>query len=799
MVKPKSKKGKGKGPKERKERRKVPCPLLACKSQVTHLPRHMRNVHKWTEEASRKVLSKYNIRKRKSPKKSPKKKDYHRRRRCPVSQCQSIVFRLTQHLKKVHKMKRSSTEFRDALENARVVPDIKHPLLRKKDERAKKRSVLLTDWNRPSTSAAYHEGDSSDKINEQAKKTSVLMTDWNRPSTSAAYHEDDSSDDKISDCPARRSDESTNEQIAKNPVILKFEEWMLSPDGGKRDAKTAKQHSSQVFGMLKAIDDEEDMHSLLDLALVRNVFLKSHVVTKKYEVGTIKSYLMSLRHFFSFLLSDKPDEVDFDAHDIKAAREKVQLWSTSYRKESSVRKWQKLEEDFQNRLTAANITKFEKSEAARNAIKELGKHSDVEEKTVVTQSSYTLVRDFLFTQIFTDNANRPGALAGMTMNEYRQMRKEGDDYVISVMDHKTAHVYGPAIIVLSKKLMSWLSVFVEVMRAEVTTTKTGHVFLTWNGQRMTSGQINRAVQSVFKKAEIDQKVTCTSFRKAAVTKVHTEDPELSGKLAGLMAHRETTAKKYYLLADKSKASVEASKKLGKLMRADDIGNKDESDRSEGKDKTSVKKLAGLDPEGETESLERNKGEGKAKGTWTDSDLTKVQQVFQEEIKNKTITLAMVRDRVEENEDLHGMSPRRIYDRLRRDLKKTADVLDATCQLPKACESLQDKLLRMCSSSASVSGKQETTTCDDGSSASIVPPSERNSNFTNLQLETVHKIFGDMITKGKKVSKVEIQNRCDENRDAKQLLDKISIVQLLNRIKYERRKKLLTTGIAKKGK
>ena len=355
------------------------------------------------------------------------------------------------------------------------------------------------------------------------------------------------------------------------------------------------------------------------------------------------------------------------------------------------------------------------------------------------------------------------------------MRKEGDDYVISVMDHKTAHVYGPAIIVLSKKLMSWLSVFVEVMRAEVTTTKTGHVFLTWNGQRMTSGQINRAIQSVFKKAEIDQKVTCTSFRKAAVTKVNTEDPELSGKLAGLMAHRETTAKKYYLLADKSKASVEASKKLGKLMRADDIGNKDESDRSEGKDKTSVKKLAGLHPEGETESLERNKREGKAKGTWTDSNLTKVQQVFQEEIKNKTITLGMVRDRVEENEDLCGMSPRRIYDRLRRDLKKTADVLDATCQLPKACESLQDKLLRMCSESASVSGKQETTTCDDGSSASIVPPSKRNSNFTNLQLETVHKIFGDMITKGKKVSKVEIQNRCDENRDAKQLLDKISIV------------------------
>ena len=90
-------------------------------------------------------------------------------------------------------------------------------------------------------------------------------------------------------------------------------------------------------------------------------------------------------------------------------------------------------------------------------------------KSVVTQSSYTLVRDFLFTQIFTDNAN-----------------------------------------------------FVEVVRAEVTTAKTGHVFLTWSGQNMPAGQISKAVQSVFKKAEIDQKITCPSFRKAAATKVHTE-------------------------------------------------------------------------------------------------------------------------------------------------------------------------------------------------------------------------------------------------------------------------------------
>ena len=750
--------GGGKLEKKENQRRKVSCPLVACKSKVIHLPRHMRNVHKWSKEASSKVLVKYNIRKRKSPekKKGGKHKDYHTRRRCPVNECHSIVFRLTAHLQKVHKMESSSKEYRDAMERARVIPDKKHPMIRWKYEQMHKTSVLLKDWEKPNTSGDYFEEE--------------------------RYSDDV---DEMSDGPQQRTEENFLVKIADCPVLGKFAEWMLSADGGRRDEKTAKQHSSQLFGMLKAIDETEDINSLLDLELVRNVFLKCYVVDKNYEVGTIKSYLMSLRHFFSFLLSSKPAEMDFSADDVKAAREKVQMWSTSYRRESSVRKWQKLEEDFQNRLTTTNIKKFEKSEAVREAIKVLGKHSDVTETTVVTQSSYTLVRDFLFAQIFTDNANRPGTLSGMKMEEYRRARKEDGDYVIYVMDHKTAHVYGPAIIVLNQKLMSWLSIFVEVMRAQITTSKTGHVFLTWNAQSMISGQITRAIQSVFKKAEINQKITSTSFRKAAVTKVHTQEPELSGKLAGLMAHRETTARKYYLLSDKSKASVEASRKLGKLMRTNDSSESETNCDLERNEEEHIKKVAGKSTEDETEGLERNKGEGKKKVLWRDSDLSKVYKVFEEEIKMKSITLDTVRLRVEGNEQLNGMSPRRIYDRLKKDMQKAPhDVLDVGCELPKACESLQDKFARVASPSLDD---------DDGSSVSIVPPSERNSNFSNAQIETIQSIFKDMISNGKTICRMEIEKRCGESRDAQQLLNKLSILQLLNRIKYERRKKVMLSG------
>ena len=74
---------------------------------------------------------------------------------------------------------------------------------------------------------------------------------------------------------------------------------------------------------------------------------------------------------------------------------------------------------------------------------------------------------------------------------------------------------------------------------------------------------------MFKTAGLQIKITSTSFRKAAVTMVHIDKPQMSGKLADLVAHNEGPAKKYYLLSEKSKTSVEVSKKLGRLMRSDD--------------------------------------------------------------------------------------------------------------------------------------------------------------------------------------------------------------------------------------
>ena len=734
---------------ESAERRKIPCPMFACKAIVAHLPRHMRTVHHWTKEAASKVLSKFNIRKPKNEKKA-KENNYHSRRRCPLADCHSIVQRLPAHLQQVHKLDKMSKEYCDAMENATVVPDVRHLQIRWQEERFKTKKWEGGPKSQTNIAEEYH------THQKEVSEDDELRWDDSSSSRSDNDCDDIENDVTVEDIPT-----------ATMPALLaEFEDWFLSPDGGKRDEKTVKQHSSQLFSLLKVIDDEEDMQSLLDVKLVRQVFLKSHVEKKRYEAGTIKSYLMSLRHFYTFLVSDRPENFNFDVEEVNAAREKVKLWSASYKRESSERKWKKLEEDMMNRLTPGNIRSFEKSQTVREAVKIIGKHSDTSQTTVVTQQSYTLVRDFLFTQIFIDNANRPGVLAGMTIDEYKRMTKQDDSYIITVLKHKTSHVHGPARIVLSSKLKSWLSVFVEVMRPQIASATCGNVFLTWSAKGMISGHITKAVQSVFKKSGINVKVTSTSFRKAAVTAVHSGKPTFSGKLARHMAHSETTAKKYYLLTEKTKESVETSKELGELMRCD--GEEQQDSDKKGDSETRDKE----DTAGETECATNQKGE------WNDSDFEKVRTIFGKDITAKTITMERVREGIESSEELYGMSPRRIYDKIRKTINKESASLQNILELPQTCESLEDKLQRF---------EECSETVNEELSTSIIQPSERNSNFTDEEMNSLQKIFKDMITEDKKICRIEIEKRLSTNKDGGKILKKLSVVKVVNRVKYERRK------------
>jgi hypothetical protein len=100
-------KGKGK-------RGKHKCPFPSCSAKVVHLPRHMRQVHKWEKEDSVGVVNAFRLRKDK--KGAEKSKLKHKV--CSVDGCSAVVKRIHNHLIDFHGMERGSKEYRRSLKLA---------------------------------------------------------------------------------------------------------------------------------------------------------------------------------------------------------------------------------------------------------------------------------------------------------------------------------------------------------------------------------------------------------------------------------------------------------------------------------------------------------------------------------------------------------------------------------------------------------------------------------------------------------------------------------------------------------
>ena len=231
---------------------------------------------------------------------------------------------------------------------------------------------------------------------------------------------------------------------------------------------------------------------------------------------------MSLRHFYSFCLTEDLG-INIPTAKILSLKEKMARWSSSLRKGCSKRHWEKTEEDLHSLISPEHIGEFERSKAARDAICLIGQLSGAH-SVVLSQSQYTLIRDFLWVEISIDNANRAGALANMKVGEFTRVSKHDEENVVLVKNHKTLQTHGPARIVLSSRLHSWMDIFVREVRSKVpgvTGSLNESVFLTWNGETMESSQINKAIKSVWKKAGMEGSPSSTLFRKSAVSKVHT--------------------------------------------------------------------------------------------------------------------------------------------------------------------------------------------------------------------------------------------------------------------------------------
>ena len=207
------------------------------------------------------------------------------------------------------------------------------------------------------------------------------------------------------------------------------------------------------------------------------------------------------------------------------------------------------------------------SEKNREAIKLLGQFA-ANDPPVLTRTNYCAMRDYFFVEIEIQNCHRSGVSSNLLVDEFHSAVTEtvNDNetfYIIKVKKHKTLRSKGKAKVYLKPSLYNHLKIFVEVSMNMIP-GKDPHVFKSFNGRQLCSGEVSKQLDSVWQSAHQNEKpkrINCTTFRKSISTLVLELDPSSSSDVANLLAHGKPTQEKYYDVRRRDKSSAKGPRQF----------------------------------------------------------------------------------------------------------------------------------------------------------------------------------------------------------------------------------------------
>ena len=288
---------------------------------------------------------------------------------------------------------------------------------------------------------------------------------------------------------------------------------------------------------------------------------------------------------------------------------------------------------------------------------------------------------------------------------------------------------------------------------------------------MKSSQMSKALQAIFQKAGIEGPMSHTLYRKSAVSECHQNRKEISGNLADLMAHRESTAEKYYRVLDKSRSSVKASQVLHGMMR-----NEEKSNEKRLKEKKEEKSNSGSVEEMTNEKRNSQSLEEKM-------DATK--KLFGPEIDAQSISIATFREKICLDPILCNEDEKKVYDKIRAQWRYKAQVDNkpSTASLPSEKETLE----RMFKESNTHEDDEESFDSSDVVSPTETTGTSKPGVFSPTHVQTLLRLFSDMIN-GSPISKPIITQKLQNESEGKEMVAVFTVTQVVNRLKYERKQK-----------
>jgi len=746
----------------------VKCPMKGCKSIAIHLPRHLRGApHNFKPGKIDNIMSAFYRRKQNRtlpPRQAPKYVDYHRYRDCPVAGCTKSVKRLPPHLMGPrHNIAKSSALFSELIIAARRNSRYRKIYsIDKIDEEelcgVSDNSEFETDGSQSDDDATDIQSDDGANSIQSGRDVTDIQSDDGANSIQSGR---DVTDIQLEQGQLEQLEKDSIEvQLTENAkaceVVAKFVKWLTMPDGGLKNEKSARQHGAQISFIIASAGGEPDIVLLWDRDVMER-FTTKVAVEKNFTPGTRKAYLGSVRHFYSYMLSE---ECDIDEHRnecIRRMKDRVTNWIAAYRKDSSQRELEKMEKDLLNLVTPENVHEFERSAVVLSAVKLIGSISDGSIKDL-SLTEYTTARDFIATELLISNACRSGVLANMCVESFLEARFVDDQYIICVKDHKTSYRYGCARIILNAMHYSYLKVYVTKIRSQVADSSSKQVFLTFTGEKMLSGQITRGIQSLWKKAGMSKPITATIVRKTAVSSIHQNHPNLKDSLADLMCHQTTTAGKTYRLVQREKTSITAAKLLNQVMRSQS------ANASQGAPEADGKRTQEIPPNTPSRFM------------WNPERLVTLQSVFSVEINaHRSVSLDVVRERIIGTELAH-IDPRKVYDKLRI---VTNQVGLGIVEMPEP-----DKHSQLAGDMHYQAA--DASDADDSDFVTTTNITSRREIFSENEVAVIMDRCQEIIMSGS-ISQQRVKAALSGSPKGMKLLEDFDINQLLTRIKYERRK------------
>lgn len=170
------------------------------------------------------------------------------------------------------------------------------------------------------------------------------------------------------------AEKRTNEGDMDTPTkefLADFYGWLIDVDGGYRSTKVAQQYRSQVQSVIRRLKLDETVtktanpkqpaiYLLMLLGKDGVKLLKTWLsyAVDKYQPGTVRSYLMSLRLFYKFLTQErKSDLPDVSVNTLNTRRDYMTSWSAAQKKKVLKRKLENMTKISGNSCLARNFVK----------------------------------------------------------------------------------------------------------------------------------------------------------------------------------------------------------------------------------------------------------------------------------------------------------------------------------------------------------------------------------------------------------------------------------------------------------